>query len=151
MGCVQDKDLTNCLEVSSVLIERGPHYYEVYLWKDLDSMRAASDEFNNKKDFFAFCCHNPYKEREVDDKWEREVEEKLGELHFVTKMWNFEIVSHEVEHAKTHACRMFGLDHIRDDKHEERVAYLTGKMVSHVLLLLAKFEDNHKRNGETHG
>ena len=101
-------------------------------------MRAASDEENENS--FAFCCHEVYKEREVNGKWQKIFDNKLGEMHFTSKKWNLEYVSHEVEHAKTHACRLFDLNHINNEEHEERVAYMTGELVSRTYEWLLKAE-----------
>ena len=131
------KDLTRCLAHTKIDIHLFPgKYYKVFLWEDLDAMRAniRPDEGEEIEDgCIGMTCHNHYRLDALPNGSLRVKSAKyLGEIHFLRNVWDAEVVAHECFHATNNICKLLMLNPQLDIMLEERAAYMHGELVNDV-------------------
>lgn len=111
------------------------HWWRVFLWGDHASMVANIDA--SEEDWSrAGAGHLPATILYRADGVDRQVHKpQLGELHFISGVWNLEIVAHECTHALLHRLRYGRLpskEQVLDGafEHEESICYEHGAMIS---------------------
>lgn len=123
---------------------REPHYFTVYLWRDVFQMvqHVGADP-----DALAVTC---FEHLNLDPETGMlQVPRKLGEIHYAANHWNINIVAHETLHALIHRMRVLWPSAalvMRDEfaDAEEELAYEFGRWVERQFSWLWK-QDPPKR------
>lgn len=116
------------------------YHWHVFLWPDQAMYEAAADV--RKSGTNAMCCTDTW----VDETTGRHfVQDRLGEIHFVSGLWDVNTVAHEVQHAILHRLRNLtpGPQRVIDEnaptyspEAEEVIAYEAGDWVEALLVWL---------------
>lgn len=128
------KDLRNCISRNKLSIPRydNVRFYDGFLWKEKDDLLQNSipDESMPDKGAGAACRHAPYFiQANQSGPAVIKAPRKLGELHFISGIWNMEVVSHECFHATMHICELLNIQPAVDIIYEEMAAYIHGELV----------------------
>lgn len=130
----RNKDLTNCLSQQKFPIFRwASRFYKGFLWRDHDSMINNVILDDGGSDCRAVCTHASYVMMFPEDGPNIiKAPRYLGELHFVKRDWNLEVVSHECTHALLNICRAMNIHPFLEIHYEEQAAYKLGVLVDNV-------------------
>lgn len=90
----QDKDTTN-LSWRFKLDTAGEYWVMVYVWEDLESMRAAA--YFERNDHIACFVGVPYEINMATGR-RKKTSTLFGELHFVKDMYGAGVFAHELQH-----------------------------------------------------
>jgi hypothetical protein len=110
MPIVRYKDKTNLVAERRVWTKDRQHYWNVYLWKTTKDLHQNADPFCNGGKFdgdkVALGCHCPAPILLDLESGELLPKPKMGELHFISKKWDEEIITHELTHVLFHRLKM---------------------------------------------
>ena len=97
------KDKTNLLDCFKLKTWDKKHYYHVFVWKDLNSLRANSF---GSEDAIAVVNHEPEIFRIYKDRPDKKIiRPKLGEVHITIECFDEMVVAHELLHAMFNRIR----------------------------------------------
>ena len=146
------KDKTNLIECWKLKFP-GKYYFDVFLWKTQRDMEANSYDAGINTSYAVvnnapsiLCIYEDGKEEEI-------IRPKFGEIHFISKSWDVEVVSHECAHAIMQYLRMTktSLADIVNQLNEceEDFCYLFGSIVYGIYKTLYDIDgQNWPNNGE---
>lgn len=83
------------------------HYYEVFLWLDIEAARAAVPPDAGRGGCAWHCIAPSWVHVDADGTEKAHIPKKIGELHFVANIWNEAMVSHELQHAALNIQRLW--------------------------------------------
>jgi len=94
------KDLSG-LVAQAKMHSQGGHYWHVYLWRDREAFMAGTIGNDEKTD----GCHCSRPILVDPESGEMLPDPKMGEVHFIARTWDMEVVAHELQHAMLHRLR----------------------------------------------
>ena len=97
MPCKRYKNKTNLLKQFKLETADRKHYYHVYIWKDVKSLKE--NVLDATEDTKAIVCHMPHIIEFEDCREERIYKPKMGEIHLSIEYFNEAVVAHELFHA----------------------------------------------------
>ena len=130
MSCKLKKDLTHCISQCKITVGTCGRYYLAYLWDNRDAMHKNASEDNFEEIGDGICCHSQYVIKVGENGVQRRFPRRIGEIHFLRKKWDMEVVSHECFHATNHICRIVGVKPQEDIEQEEFAAYVQGELTN---------------------
>ena len=146
------KDTTNLIERWKIKSILKPYYFHVYLWKDLKSMKENSLDADTGNIVAIVNLSNSIIEIYKDGTEKKIVSPKLGEIHFVSKLWGVEIIAHEVIHVMIQRLRMLEYPTIQNlinqdktnsgENCEEIICYEVGRWIEEIYYKLLELDYN---------
>lgn len=124
---------------SIISSSRKPFYIQVVLWKEQSDMLCHIGE-PEETGIQAVTLFDTYVENPITGE-NSPTSYKIAELHFVSNMWNINVVAHEVFHAIVHRMRIMYpgaalLPYEQYADAEEEIAYELGNWVQKVFTWL---------------
>lgn len=132
MAIKYKKDLTQCKAWRNVPVPFWDgHYYRVFLWNNLDALRAnvIADDGKVEDECKGMATHAHYVQVLPDSGCAyTRAPRYTGEIHLLAGQWDEEIVAHEVFHATVNVCKLLRITPEQAIEYEERAAYIQGIM-----------------------
>lgn len=144
------KDNPHILHARDFDIENFPgHYYRGYVWDSVEAMREGiKDDEDDYAKAIGACTHAHYIQMIKDSGHAiNKAPRRMGELHFVTQIWDAEVVSHECFHATTNICRICNVWPAVNIEYEEFGAYVQGTLTQAVYGWLWEVDSKHSAIG----
>lgn len=135
MIAISKNGFVDCIDKTKIHIDNIDKSWRVYLWESCDYLDSKFDETG------VAACHSPmpyfYKVDEYGNFVKSRTSPVMGELHFVSKNWDIEVVSHECCHAMFAYLSSHGVFDYRTKMEVEEVyCYLLGDLTRKVYLWL---------------
>lgn len=145
MACKRSKDFSGLVAQAIMRSSQKPHYWHVYLWHDRDALIANTIGMDDKTD----GCHCSVPILVDPESGEPLPGAKMGEIHFIARRWDMEVVAHELQHAIIHRlkflCPSYQSILDRDEiEAEEEVCYEFGRWFAHIYRWLWSIDPSPK-------
>jgi len=126
------KDKTNLLDCFKLKTLDRKHYYHVFIWKDLKSLRENS---LNSENASAVVNHEWEIIMVYNDKPdEKIIRPKLGEIHITIECFNEEVVAHELLHAMFNRIRTLENPSFEEIENQDEINYHNHKDIAEEII-----------------